>query len=116
MKTFIGFTILSAVTNMSFTSILPNGKPKSAIATGSAHGIGAQTIRSYHSAGCNFVIADLPSTKDTAETMISSLSDPKRVMYHPTDTTSWNDVRAPFSETKNRFGCWKEHVAHKVVA
>lgn len=89
---------------MSSTFILPNGKPKTVIVTGSANGIGAQTIRSYHLAGCNVVIADLPFTKDAAEAAISSLSDPERAMYHPTDITSWSDVRALFRETKNRFG------------
>ncbi|EAT80710.2 hypothetical protein SNOG_11666 [Parastagonospora nodorum SN15] len=84
--------------------MLPNGKPKTIIVTGSANGIGAQTIRSYHSAGCNVVIADLPFTKDAAEAVISSLSDPGRAMYHPTDITSWNDIRVLFRETKNRFG------------
>jgi NAD(P)-dependent dehydrogenase (short-subunit alcohol dehydrogenase family) len=83
---------------------LPNEYPKTVIVTGGAGGIGAQTIRSYHSAGCNVVIADLSFAKNAAETLILSLSEPKRAMYHPTDIVNWGDVRALFRETKKRFG------------
>jgi NAD(P)-dependent dehydrogenase (short-subunit alcohol dehydrogenase family) len=83
---------------------LLNGAPKTVIVTGGAGGIGAQTIRSYHTTGCNVVIADLPFAKDAAETLISSLSDPERTMYHATDITNWESMRALFRETKKRFG------------
>jgi NAD(P)-dependent dehydrogenase (short-subunit alcohol dehydrogenase family) len=83
---------------------LPNGAPKTVIVTGGAGGIGAQTIRSYHTAGCNVVIADLPFAKDAAETLISSLSDSERTMYHATDITNWEIMRTLFRETKKRFG------------
>jgi NAD(P)-dependent dehydrogenase (short-subunit alcohol dehydrogenase family) len=89
---------------MSSSFTLPNGTPKTVIVTGGAGGIGAQTIRSYHSAGCNVVIADLPLAKDAAETLISSLSDPKRAMYHPTDITAWKDTQSLYRETKQFFG------------
>lgn len=88
---------------MSNSFNLPNGKPKTVIVTGGAGGIGAQTIRSYHSAGCNVVIADLPFAKDNAEALISSLSDTSRAMYHPTNIIDWGDMQALFRETKNRF-------------
>jgi NAD(P)-dependent dehydrogenase (short-subunit alcohol dehydrogenase family) len=91
-------------TSMSNSFSLPNGNPKTVIVTGGAGGIGAQTIRSYHSAGCNVVVADLPFAKDAAEALISSLSDPKRAMYHPTNIINWDDMRALFRETKKRFG------------
>jgi NAD(P)-dependent dehydrogenase (short-subunit alcohol dehydrogenase family) len=90
--------------NMSNSFILPNGKPKTVIVTGGAGGIGAQTIRSYHSAGCNVVIADLPFAKDNAEALISSLSEPERAMFHPTNIISWTDMQALFRETKKYFG------------
>ncbi|KAF2030677.1 NAD(P)-binding protein [Setomelanomma holmii] len=83
---------------------LPNGRPKTVIVTGGAGGIGAQTIRSYHVAGCNVVIADLPFAKNAADRVISSLSDPDRAMYHPTNIINWDDMRALFREAKKRFG------------
>jgi NAD(P)-dependent dehydrogenase (short-subunit alcohol dehydrogenase family) len=89
---------------MSNSFFLPNGSPKTVIVTGGAGDIGAQTIRSYHSAGCNVIIADLLFAKDAAEKIISSLSDTRRAMYHPTNITNWEDMRALFRETKSRFG------------
>jgi NAD(P)-dependent dehydrogenase (short-subunit alcohol dehydrogenase family) len=89
---------------MSKSFFLPNGSPKTVIVTGGAGDIGAQTIRSYHSSGCNVVIADLPFAKDAAEKIVSSLSDSKRAMYHPTNIVNWEDMRALFRETKKRFG------------
>lgn len=83
---------------------LPSGTPKTVIVTGSASGIGARTIQTYASAGCNIVIADLPYTQDVATTLISSLPDPSRAMYHPTNITVWDDMRSLFRETKKRFG------------
>jgi NAD(P)-dependent dehydrogenase (short-subunit alcohol dehydrogenase family) len=89
---------------MSKSLVLPNGRPKTIIVTGGAGDIGAQTIRSYHSVGCNVVIADLPFAKDAAEKLISSLSDSTRAMYQPTDITNWENMRALFREAKRRFG------------
>ncbi|KAH7382236.1 hypothetical protein BKA66DRAFT_418641 [Pyrenochaeta sp. MPI-SDFR-AT-0127] len=86
----------------SFT--LPNGKPKTVIVTGGAGGIGAQTIRAYHSHGCNVVIADLPLARDAADALISSLSDSCRALYHPTNIVNWDDMKALFRETKKKFG------------
>lgn len=83
---------------------LPKVNPKTVIVTGGVGGIGAQTIRSYHSAGCNVVIADLPFARDAANTLISSLPDTKRAMYHPTNIIEWQDMQALFRETKKRFG------------
>jgi NAD(P)-dependent dehydrogenase (short-subunit alcohol dehydrogenase family) len=83
---------------------LPNGNPKTVIVTGGAGGIGAQTIRSYYSAGCNVVIADLPFAKDGADKLVASLPDSKRAMFHPVDIVNWDDMRALFRETKKRFG------------
>jgi NAD(P)-dependent dehydrogenase (short-subunit alcohol dehydrogenase family) len=89
---------------MSKSFFLPSGSPKTVIVTGGAGDIGAQTIRSYHSSGYNVVIADLPFAKDAAEKIVSSLSDSKRAMYHPTNIVNWEDMRALFRETKKRFG------------
>ncbi|KAH7392077.1 hypothetical protein DE146DRAFT_129966 [Phaeosphaeria sp. MPI-PUGE-AT-0046c] len=89
---------------MSASFTLPNGNPKTVIVTGGAGGIGAQTVRAYHSAGCNVVIADLPFAKEAAEQLISELSDSKRAMFHATNIVSWDAMRALFRETKSRFG------------
>lgn len=83
---------------------LPNGNPKTVIVTGSAAGIGAQTIRTYASHGCNVVIADLPSSSSAANTIISSLPDPSRALYQPANITNWEDMKALFRETKKKFG------------
>ncbi|KAL1797628.1 hypothetical protein ACET3X_004234 [Alternaria dauci] len=83
---------------------LPNGKPKTVIITGAANGIGAETARTYHIHGCNIVVADLPSSKEAANTLISSLAEPSRAIYHPTDIVSWSDMQSLFRETKKTFG------------
>lgn len=84
--------------------ILPNGRSKTVIVTGGTGGIGAQTVRTFHSHGCNVVIADLPFAKDAAESLISSLSDSSRAIYHPTNITSWNDMQSLFRQAKKTFG------------
>jgi NAD(P)-dependent dehydrogenase (short-subunit alcohol dehydrogenase family) len=83
---------------------LPNGKRKTVIVTGGAGAIGAETVRSYHSSGCNVVIADLPYAQDAANSLVGALGDEIRAMYHPTDTTEWESMRSLFRETKKRFG------------
>ena len=83
---------------------LANGKPKTVIVTGGAGGIGAQTIREFHSKGCNVAIADLPLAQTTANDLISSLSDPSRALYHATDITNWESMRSLFKTTKEKFG------------
>ncbi|KAJ4304747.1 hypothetical protein N0V90_000274 [Kalmusia sp. IMI 367209] len=83
---------------------LPSGAPKTVIVTGGAGGIGAQTIRTFHSKGCNVVIADLPFSQDAAEQLISSLSDPSRALYLATNIVDWENMRTLFRETKKKFG------------
>lgn len=83
---------------------LSNGRPKSVIVTGGAGGIGAQTVRAFHEKGCNVVIADLPFSKDAATQLISSLPDPDRALYCPTNIADWDNMRTLFREAKNRFG------------
>lgn len=81
-----------------------DGSPKTVIVTGGAGGIGAQTIRTYYSKGCNVVIADLPLAKDAAESLISSLPEPSRAIYQPTNIVHWEEMRALFREAKKKFG------------
>jgi NAD(P)-dependent dehydrogenase (short-subunit alcohol dehydrogenase family) len=83
---------------------LPNGKPKTVIVTGGAGGIGAQTIRAFYEKGCNVVIADLPFSKDAAHQLISSLSDPNRALYCPSNIADWDNMRALFREAKKKYG------------
>ncbi|KAJ4398427.1 hypothetical protein N0V91_010198 [Didymella pomorum] len=82
--------------------ILPSGRPKTVIVTGGAGGIGAQTIRTFHAHGCNVVIADLSFAKDAAESIITSLSDTDRALYHETDITDWQAMRGLFRATKEK--------------
>ncbi|KAJ4361957.1 hypothetical protein N0V83_010898 [Neocucurbitaria cava] len=91
-------------TNKSDAFHLPSGAAKTVIVTGGAGGIGAQTIRAYASHGCNVVIADLPHAQDAANSLISSLSDPKRALYRPTNIVNWEDMKSLFRETKAKFG------------
>ncbi|KAF2450033.1 NAD(P)-binding protein [Karstenula rhodostoma CBS 690.94] len=83
---------------------LPNRKPKTVIVTGGAGGIGAQTIRAFYEKGCNVVIADLPSSKDAAQQLISSLSDPSRAFYCPSNISDWDSMRALFRGAKKKYG------------
>lgn len=86
------------------SNLLPSGRPKTVIVTGGAGDIGAQTIRTFHTAGYNVVIADLPSAKAAAETLIVSLSDAERTLFCETDITDWDAMRGLFRATKKRFG------------
>lgn len=83
---------------------LPSGHPKTVIVTGGAGGIGAQTIRTFHAHGCNVVLADLSFAKDAAESLVASLSEPTRALFHETDITDWQAMRSLFRSTKEKFG------------
>ncbi|KAF2267735.1 NAD(P)-binding protein [Lojkania enalia] len=80
-----------------------DGSPKAVVVTGGAGGIGAQTIRTFYANGCDVVIADLPSARDAAENLISSLSGSNRAIYHPTNIIDWSDMKLLFRETRKRF-------------
>ncbi|KAF2652986.1 NAD(P)-binding protein [Lophiostoma macrostomum CBS 122681] len=82
----------------------PDKSRKTAIVTGSANGIGAHTIRTYYAQGFNVVVADLPSSQSAAESLIASLGDSDRALYHPTNVTSWFDMQSLFRKTRARFG------------
>ncbi|KAJ4329606.1 hypothetical protein N0V87_010719 [Didymella glomerata] len=84
--------------------LLPSGRPKTVIVTGGGGGIGAQTIRAFHAHGCNVVIADLSFAKDAAESLIASLPEPSRALYHETDITEWQAILGLFRATKEKFG------------
>lgn len=81
-----------------------DGTSKTVIVTGGAGGIGVQTIRSFYEKGCNVVIADLPFAQSAAESLIASLPDPNRALYHTTNIVDWEDMKSLYRETKKRFG------------
>lgn len=83
---------------------LPSGQPKTVIVTGGAGDIGAQTVRIFHAHGCNVVIADLPFARGAAESLITSLEVPDRVLFHETDITDWAAMRSLFKTTLSKFG------------
>lgn len=89
---------------MSSQCHLPNGIAKTVIVTGGAGGIGAQTVHTYYARGCNVVIADLAYTNNVAKSLIDSLPDPSRAMYHATNIVDWSNMQALFRATKERFG------------
>ncbi|KAJ4359200.1 hypothetical protein N0V95_002366 [Ascochyta clinopodiicola] len=77
--------------------------PRTIIVTGGARGIGAQTIRTFHAQGHNVVLADLPSSRNAAKSLIASLADPQRVLFHEADVTDWADMRGLFRAAKEKF-------------
>ncbi|KAH6987793.1 hypothetical protein BKA56DRAFT_280198 [Ilyonectria sp. MPI-CAGE-AT-0026] len=92
---------------MSFSpdpSLLSGVSGKTAIVTGGANGIGLETIRQYHANGANVVIADLESSRKSAEDAIQSLGDGSRALFVPVDIVVWDEVRALFALAIERFG------------
>jgi NAD(P)-dependent dehydrogenase (short-subunit alcohol dehydrogenase family) len=87
-------------------------KYKTAIVTGGASGIGAQTARIMCLQGMNVVIADLESSRGEAEELISSLSDSRRAIFQPVDVCSWPDLRSVFDSTIEKFGSLEIVVAN----
>ena len=86
------------------TFTLPSGRPKTVIVTGGAGDIGAQTIRAFHAHGCNVVIADLPFTQPAADSLIASLNNSNRVLFHETDITNWQTMLSLFKTAREKFG------------
>jgi len=75
---------------------------KTAIITGGAGGIGAETVRLFHEHGANVVIADLPFARASAELLVASLSS--RVVFIPTDISDWKSMLSLFAQAKKKFG------------
>ncbi|UPX12876.1 uncharacterized protein EKO05_0003411 [Ascochyta rabiei] len=85
------------------STALPCNRSKTVIVTGGAGGIGAQTIRTFHAQGCNVVIADLPFTRSSARSLIDSLPDAGRTLFHETDVTDWAAMRGLFRAVREKF-------------
>ncbi|KAL1984430.1 hypothetical protein VTN96DRAFT_9124 [Rasamsonia emersonii] len=78
---------------------------KTIIVTGGSNGIGAETVRVFYARGANVVIADLPSTESSATSLLSSLDDSSsRSLYVPANIVIWDDMKAVYSKTIERFG------------
>ncbi|KAH8645754.1 putative short chain dehydrogenase/reductase [Xylariales sp. PMI_506] len=85
-------------------NILENIGGKTAIITGAANGIGAQTAVLLNSHGANAVIADLESTRAVAESLISSMHSPSNAMFVPTNVVDWDQMKSLFKQAVARFG------------
>jgi len=77
---------------------------KTAIVTGAANGIGAQTAALFNSHGANVVIADLEFTRTAAEQLISSFSYPSKALFIPANIINWVEMKDLFKNTVARFG------------
>ncbi|KAK7432515.1 hypothetical protein QQZ08_001080 [Neonectria magnoliae] len=85
------------------TSLLRTLTGKTVIVTGGANGIGLETIRQCYANGANVVIADLASARKVAEDAIGNLGDASRALFVPVDIATWDEVRALFAATIERF-------------
>jgi len=97
-------------TILSNPTLLSSLSGKTAIITGGAGGIGAETVRLFHSHGANVVVADLPFAQKSADELISTLSP--RVIFIPTDILNWASMLALFAQTKDKFGSVEVVVAN----
>jgi NAD(P)-dependent dehydrogenase (short-subunit alcohol dehydrogenase family) len=85
-------------------AILSQLAGKTAIITGSANGIGAQTASLFNSHGANVVIADLEPTRVAAEALVATFLSPLNAIFIPTNILNWAEMKSLFSQTKERFG------------
>ncbi|KAF4501494.1 Short-chain dehydrogenase reductase SDR [Fusarium agapanthi] len=67
---------------------------KTAIITGGANGIGAETVRLFNSYGANTVIADLEHTRAEAESVIRSLKHPASALFISVNILLWDEMKA----------------------
>ncbi|KAI5460167.1 putative short chain dehydrogenase/reductase [Mariannaea sp. PMI_226] len=77
---------------------------KTAIITGGANGIGAETVRLLNSQGANVVIADLERTRPDAEILIASLQHPASAIFVGVNVLIWEEVKLLFSQCAQHFG------------
>lgn len=84
--------------------LLANVRDNVAIVTGAAGGIGAETVRVLHANGAKVVLADLPASRNAAQDVIASLSDPNRAHFMPANILKWDEMKALFKAAIERFG------------
>jgi NAD(P)-dependent dehydrogenase (short-subunit alcohol dehydrogenase family) len=77
---------------------------KTAVVTGAAGGIGGEITRMLILHGANVAMADLELARFPAETIISSLPDPSRSIFVPTNILQWSDIISLFKTTISKFG------------
>jgi NAD(P)-dependent dehydrogenase (short-subunit alcohol dehydrogenase family) len=94
-------------------SLLSNFAGKTAIITGGAGGIGAATVRLFHSHGASIVVADLPQAHQAAEELVASLDS--RVTFIPTDILNWKSMLSLISQTKEKFGAVDFVIANAAI-
>ncbi|OAL38857.1 hypothetical protein AYO20_02063 [Fonsecaea nubica] len=77
---------------------------RTVIVTGGAAGIGAATIKLCNGNGANVVIADLEHTRYAAKAVAAALPHPEKALFVPADILDWQQMRAVFEKTVERFG------------
>lgn len=77
---------------------------KTALVTGSASGIGAETARLFNAHGANVVVADLEPTRQAADSLIQSFQHPERALFVPTNITEWSQMTNLFKTANSTFG------------
>ncbi|KAK5052677.1 hypothetical protein LTR84_002543 [Exophiala bonariae] len=94
--------------NMQRTSetrdIFEHVEGKTALVTGSARGIGADTVSLLNQYGCNIVVTDLPSSATQAEALIQHMRFPERALFVPASVTEWTQLVHAFKEGVRVFG------------
>jgi NAD(P)-dependent dehydrogenase (short-subunit alcohol dehydrogenase family) len=78
---------------------------KTVIVTGGAGGIGAAIVCVFHDHGANVVVADLPSTRQAASTLLASRpKDKANTMFVEVDIQDWESMKHLYRTTVERFG------------
>jgi len=85
-------------------SLLSQLAGKTAIITGAANGIGAQTAALFNSHGANVVVADLEFTRAAAEHLIAGFSHPSKAKFIPANIINWVEMKDLFKKTVAAFG------------
>ena len=85
-------------------SLLSQLAGKTAIITGAANGIGAQTAALFNSHGANVVVADLEFTRAAAEHLITGFLYPSKARFIPANIINWVEMKDLFKKTVAAFG------------
>ncbi|RVX71868.1 hypothetical protein B0A52_04267 [Exophiala mesophila] len=84
--------------------LLEHAQGRTALLTGSARGIGAETASLLNKHGCNVIITDLPSTVSHAQELILSMRFPERAIFVPASVTDWEQLLNSFKQGIRAFG------------
>ncbi|KGO77892.1 Short-chain dehydrogenase/reductase SDR [Penicillium italicum] len=83
---------------------LRNLSGKTAIVTGGANGIGAETVRFLNLQGVNTVVGDLERTRSDAEILIQSLPHPGSAFFVSVNILVWREMKLLFAQSIQKFG------------